>query len=41
MAGKKKPTKPVDYRSAVDGQFVTEKYAKKHPRETVKETRKK
>lgn len=26
------------YRSAVNGQFVTDSYAKKHPKTTVKET---
>ena len=26
------------YRSAITGRYVTEKYAKKHPKTTVKET---
>jgi len=34
----KKRAKKVRYRSAVTGHFVTEKYAKKHPKTTVKET---
>ena len=28
---------PPNYRSAVDGKFVTKKYAEKHPRTTEKE----
>jgi len=31
--------KQVQYRSAKTGLFVTEKYAKKHPSTTVKETK--
>jgi hypothetical protein len=45
MAKKPKPTKPPKpvetvyrYRSAVTGRFVGERYAKRHPRTTVKET---
>jgi len=34
-----KPT--TDNRSAETGRFVTEKYAEKHPKTTVKETNKK
>jgi len=34
----KKRAKNVRYRSAVTGHFVTEGYAKKHPKTTVKET---
>ena len=33
----KKPPVTPDYRSAVDGRFVSEDYAKKHPRTTVRE----
>jgi hypothetical protein len=40
MAGKK-PSKGSDYRRADTGRYTTEKYAKKHPKTTVKETRKK
>jgi hypothetical protein len=31
---------PKKYRSAVTGRYVTETFAKKHPRETVGEKRK-
>ena len=36
-----KPSKSTDsnYRSAETGQFVTPKYAEKHPKTTVKEKR--
>lgn len=36
MSGKKPPVTP-DYRSAETGRFVTESYANKHPRTTVRE----
>jgi hypothetical protein len=32
---------PPKYRDANDGQYVTEKYAEKHPKTTVKENDKK
>ena len=35
--GKKRGTRKI-HRSAVDGRFVTENYANKHPRTTVTET---
>ena len=37
MAEKPKP--PRRYRDAVTGRFVTKKYAKKHKKTTVKESR--
>lgn len=36
MSTKKPPVTP-DYRSAVNGRFVTESFADKHPRTTVRE----
>lgn len=36
--GSKKPKEPPKYRDAGSGQYVTEDYAKKHPKTTVKET---
>jgi len=36
----KKPSKGSDYRRADNGQYTTEKYADKHPKTTIKETRK-
>jgi hypothetical protein len=42
MSNKKKRTIiVVNYRNAIDGTFVTEEYAKKHPRTTTKEHNKK
>ena len=41
--GKNKPapkTSGSDYRRADTGQYTTERYAKTHPKTTVKETRK-
>lgn len=35
------PAKTTKYRDAGDGQYVTKKYADKHPKTTVKETDKK
>jgi hypothetical protein len=32
-----KPDKRYAFKSAVDGKFVTEKFAKDHPKTTVKE----
>ena len=40
MAGKKQ-SKGSDYRRADNGQYTTERYAKQHPKTTIKETRKK
>lgn len=40
MAGKKTPKVTV-HRRADTGRFTTERYAKKHPKTTVKETVKK
>lgn len=37
MAGKKKP--PPKHRDAGTGRYVTEKYAKKHKKTTVKESK--
>lgn len=34
----KKPDTQTNYRSAVDGRYVKESFADRHPRETVKET---
>jgi hypothetical protein len=34
----KKPDTQTNFRSAVDGKFVKESFAIRHPRETVKET---
>jgi hypothetical protein len=36
---KKKTKAPRIYRDATTGRFVTKKYAKKHPKTTVKERR--
>lgn len=36
--GEKLMAKQYRYRSAVNGQFVTDSYAKRHPNTTVKET---
>jgi hypothetical protein len=36
---KNRKPKKVVYRSAINGQFVTQKFAKKNPRTTVKERR--
>ena len=39
MAKASKPTPPPPkYRSAESGEYVTKKYAKSHPKTTVKET---
>lgn len=35
------PKKSTDYRRADNGQYTTPTYAEKHPRTTIKETRKK
>jgi hypothetical protein len=39
LMAKKKAKPPRVYRDASTGRFVTKKYAKKHPRTTVKERR--
>lgn len=42
MSSKKGSSKPSsDYRSAVTGRFVSERFAKSHPKTTVKENNKK
>ena len=33
-----KTEKAIHYRSAVTGRYITERYAKSHPRTTVRET---
>jgi hypothetical protein len=35
---KSKPAKKINYRDAESGEYVTKKYAEKHPKTTVKET---
>lgn len=35
--GNTKPTKPIHYRNAKDGQYVTPTYAKHHPATTIGE----
>ena len=37
MARKQAPSAPVRRRSAIDGEFVTEKFVKKHPKTTITE----
>jgi hypothetical protein len=39
MAPKKQPPRPPKYRRADTGRYTTEKYAKKHPKTTVKESK--
>jgi hypothetical protein len=42
VAGKKTPKRsPAGNRAADTGRFVTERYAKKHPKTTVRETKRK
>ena len=36
---KKRPPTKTFYRSAVDGRFVTQEFAEKHPKTSVKEKR--
>jgi hypothetical protein len=37
---KSQPKKRTDFRSAITGRFVTPRFAKTHPKTTVKETSK-
>lgn len=41
MAGKSKGGDDKDHRSSISGKYVTEDYAKRHPKTTQSETRKK
>ena len=41
MAKKSNDKKATNYRDAKSGEYVTKKYAEKHPKTTVKETDKK